>query len=123
MNPIETHKNRSKRSHIFHRWIALNGVIEKLSTPFSDRLSRHIGEEGFERRALITVQPLVNSSSAPSPVSRALKRSSLCFVLWDLEAAPIGWQLFILGSCQSDSTAFWLPLDTYATRLLAQALI
>src|SRR5215212_6254121 len=86
---IGTHKNRPKRSHIFHHWIALNEAIEKLSTPFSDRLYRHLGEEGYERRALerralITVQPLVNSSSTPSPVSRALKRSSLCFVLWDL---------------------------------------
>jgi integrase len=39
-----------------------------------------------------------------------------------LEAAPIGWQLFILGNSQSDITAFLLLLDTYATRLLAQAL-
>jgi hypothetical protein len=43
--------------------------------------------------------------------------------LWiSLEAAPIGWQLFILGSSQSDCTAFPLFLDTYVTRLLAQAL-
>jgi hypothetical protein len=40
----------------------------------------------------------------------------------DLELAPIGWQLFILGSYQSDSTAFPLFLDTYATRLLARPL-
>ena len=39
-----------------------------------------------------------------------------------LELAPIGWQLFILGSYQSDSTAFPLFLDTYATRLLARPL-
>src|SRR5215217_2641066 len=39
-----------------------------------------------------------------------------------LEAAPIGWQLFLLGSSQGDSTAFPLCFDTYATRLLAQAL-
>ena len=39
-----------------------------------------------------------------------------------LEAAPIGWQLFILGSSQRDSTALPSFLDTYATRLLAQAL-
>jgi hypothetical protein len=43
-------------------------------------------------------------------------------IVVDLEAAPIGWQLFILGSRQSDSTALLLFLDTYATRLLAQAL-
>src|SRR5215212_954179 len=99
MKPYRTHKNRPKRSHIFHHWIALNGEIEKLPTPFSDRLSRHIGEEGFERRALITVQPLVNSSSAPSPVSRALKRSSLCFVLWDLYRRGCGSKM-IRGSRQ-----------------------
>jgi hypothetical protein len=40
----------------------------------------------------------------------------------DLEAAPIGWQRFILGSSQSDCTAFLLFLVTKATRLLAQAL-
>ncbi len=39
-----------------------------------------------------------------------------------LEAAPIGWQLFALGSSQSDCTALTSLLDTYATRLLAQAL-
>jgi hypothetical protein len=39
-----------------------------------------------------------------------------------LELPPIGWQLFILGSSQSDSTAFPSFLDTYATRLLAEAL-
>jgi len=39
-----------------------------------------------------------------------------------LEAAPIGWQLFALGSSQGDCTAFTLFLDTYATRLLALAL-
>ncbi len=40
----------------------------------------------------------------------------------DLEAPPIGWQLFALGDSQSDSTAFPSFLDTYATRLLAEAL-
>jgi hypothetical protein len=39
-----------------------------------------------------------------------------------LEAVPIGWQRFILGSSQSDCTAFLLFLVTKATRLLAQAL-
>jgi hypothetical protein len=38
-----------------------------------------------------------------------------------LEAVPIGWQRFILGSSQSDCTAFLLFLVTKATRLLAQA--
>src|SRR5215217_2316524 len=40
----------------------------------------------------------------------------------DLELPPIGWQLFILGNSKSDSTAFPLFLDTYATRLLAEPL-
>src|SRR5215217_5524725 len=48
--------------------------------------------------------------------------SALSYALWPLEAAPIGWQLFLLGSSQGDSTAFPLCFDTYATRLLAQAL-
>src|SRR5215211_8877691 len=39
-----------------------------------------------------------------------------------LELPPIGWQLFILGNSKSDSTAFPLFLDTYATRLLAEPL-
>src|SRR5215208_8150943 len=39
-----------------------------------------------------------------------------------LELPPIGWQLFILGSSQSDSTAFPSFLATYATRLLAEPL-
>src|SRR5215204_4147437 len=39
-----------------------------------------------------------------------------------LEAAPIGKQIFAHGISQRDPTAFWLVLDTYATRLLAQAL-
>jgi hypothetical protein len=39
-----------------------------------------------------------------------------------IEAAPIGWQLFVLESGKSDSIAFLLLLATYATRLLAQAL-
>src|SRR5829696_5278897 len=40
----------------------------------------------------------------------------------DLELPSIGWQLFILGSSQSDSTAFPSSLDTYATRLLTEPL-
>src|SRR5215217_4763125 len=50
--------------------------------------------------------------------------ASLLFValVWALELPPIGWQLFILGSSQSDSTAFPSFLDTYATCLLAEPL-
>src|SRR5215218_7413329 len=39
-----------------------------------------------------------------------------------LEVPSIGWQLFILESYQSDSTAFPSCLDTYATRLLTEPL-
>src|SRR5215211_4308115 len=42
--------------------------------------------------------------------------------LTSLEAAPIGGQLFAHDNSQRDCTAFRLLLDTYATRLLAQAL-
>jgi hypothetical protein len=42
--------------------------------------------------------------------------------LASLEAAPICWQLFMLGSSQSDCTAFLLFLVTRATCLLAPAL-
>jgi hypothetical protein len=41
----------------------------------------------------------------------------------NLELPPIGWQLFILGNSQSNSTAFPSFLDTYATRLLAEPLM
>jgi hypothetical protein len=40
-----------------------------------------------------------------------------------LEAAPIGGQLFAHGISGRDCIAFCLLLDTYDTRLLAQALI
>src|SRR5215208_6215826 len=39
-----------------------------------------------------------------------------------LELPPIGWQLFVLGISQSNSTAFQWLLDTYTTRLLAEPL-
>src|SRR5215203_2654736 len=39
-----------------------------------------------------------------------------------LELPSIGWQLFVLGSTQSDSTASLSLLDTYATRLLTEPL-
>jgi hypothetical protein len=39
-----------------------------------------------------------------------------------LELPSIGWQLFVLGNSQSDSTAFQSSLDTYATRLLTEPL-
>ncbi len=44
------------------------------------------------------------------------------FTRCSLELPSIGWQLFILDSYQSDSTAFPLSLDTCATRLLTEPL-
>jgi hypothetical protein len=40
----------------------------------------------------------------------------------DLELPSIGWQLFVLSSSRSDSTAFPSFLDTYATHLLTEPL-
>src|SRR5215213_1740225 len=39
-----------------------------------------------------------------------------------LELPPIGWQLFILNSAQSDFKVVPSLLDTYSTHLLAEAL-
>src|SRR5215210_5583804 len=39
-----------------------------------------------------------------------------------LELPSIGWQLFALVGSQSDSTASFSSLDTYATRLLTEPL-
>jgi hypothetical protein len=39
-----------------------------------------------------------------------------------LELPSIGWQLIILGSSLSDSTAFLSSIDTYAIRLLTEPL-
>src|SRR5215212_7236834 len=39
-----------------------------------------------------------------------------------LELPSIGWQLFVIGSSQSDSTASLPLLDTYTTRLLTEPL-
>jgi hypothetical protein len=42
--------------------------------------------------------------------------------LYDLELPSIGWQLFILGCSQGDSSAFPSRLATYTTRLLTEPL-
>src|SRR5215217_3792467 len=56
-------------------------------------------------------------------MSQCLPLGSLCaHISQILEAAPIGWQLFVLESGKSDSIVFLLLLATYATCLLAQAL-
>jgi hypothetical protein len=51
-----------------------------------------------------------------------LPRKPSSFLEDDLELPPIGWQLFILGSSQSDSIAFPSFLDTHDIRLLAEPL-
>src|SRR5215218_9249507 len=61
-------------------------------------------------------------SSATSRFPVWLKSSSISRRTTALELPPIGWQLFILGNSKSDSTAFPLFLDTYASRLLAEPL-
>ncbi len=40
----------------------------------------------------------------------------------DLELAPIGWQRLALDLAADDQTAVSLPVDTFATRLLARPL-
>src|SRR5215203_5217913 len=62
------------------------------------------------------------SSKARSSVRIKTTFGGLDFSFSSLEAAPIGKQIFAHGISQRDPTAFWLVLDTYATRLLAQAL-
>ncbi len=53
---------------------------------------------------------------------RSLQKLSVRVSQLNLELPSIGWQLFVLGSSQSDSTAFSSLLDTYATRLLTEPL-
>ncbi|MDX6380270.1 MAG: hypothetical protein QOI57_1294 [Rubrobacteraceae bacterium] len=48
------------------------------------------------------------------------RRLSLSFR--ELELAPIGWKLFILGNSPPDQVAASLAVDKFDTRLLAQAL-
>jgi hypothetical protein len=50
---------------------------------------------------------------------QATSACSYARLLHGLEAAPIGEQFFAHGISRRDWTAFWLVLDTYATRLLA----
>jgi hypothetical protein len=51
-----------------------------------------------------------------------LMGASIMALFSALELPSIGWQLFILGSSQSDATAFPSFLDTHATRLLTEPL-
>src|SRR5215211_1631185 len=61
--------------------------------------------------------------SPPPEQKQGLSRTTKAvIVVIILELPPIGWQLFILGSSQSYSTAFPTFLDTCATRLLAEPL-
>ena len=58
---------------------------------------------------------------AAACIKRAGCKSLALFM--HLELPSIGWQLFALGSPQSDSTAILPFLATYATRLLTEVLI
>jgi hypothetical protein len=85
--------------------------------------------ESFSRRSSLgtplAVGMYIDADKGKSPPAwRGLSPTSdrAPLVKGDLEAAPIGWQLFVLESGKSDSIAFLLLLATYATRLLAQAL-
>src|SRR4051812_2690389 len=60
------------------------------------------------------------SSSCRATAILALSNRFFCSV--DIELAPIGWQLLILGDSQTDQTAGSLAVDTFDTRLLAQPL-
>jgi hypothetical protein len=67
--------------------------------------------KGNTRAPMVTApRPIVPNTAKVKP-----QRSGL-------ELPSIGWQLFILGNSQSDSTAFLSFLDTYATRLLTEPL-
>ena len=69
--------------------------------------------------------PVITDRAGPSRLRRSgasiLPRVA-CFVAEGLELPSIGWQLFVLGSSQSDSAASSSLLDTYATRLLTEPL-
>ena len=58
----------------------------------------------------------------PRPPEHQARRSRVVLTNRELELPSIGWQLFILDSSQSHSTAFPSCLDTYATRLLTEPL-
>jgi hypothetical protein len=52
---------------------------------------------------------------------RLLEKSPKSLLVPNLEAAPIGWQLFVLGNSPNEQAAVSLAVDTFDTRLLAQA--
>jgi hypothetical protein len=83
---------------ITRRWFLLKQPRDHCSiTLFTEALGRRV----------------VRRSHSPGPTLMSIPY---------LEAAPIGGQLFIVGSFPSDCTAFPLFLDTYTTRQLAEAL-
>ena len=92
-------------------------LYQRGSAESRDPDSQHPDEAGYDEAK--------HRADAPWPVRKgalALKlyENSLSTVL---EAAPIGGQLFAHGISGRDCIAFCLLLDTYDTRLLAQALI
>src|SRR5215216_4517973 len=106
------------------------GVACYVPHPKNNVSFSHSGDASLRRRRAFIFRPRNSASATPStwllagsspPSALTVQATSFratCF----LELPPIGWQLFILGNSKSDSTAFPLFLDTYATRLLAEPL-
>jgi hypothetical protein len=74
----------------------------------------------FPSSCSVPVQPHSTWVERPSLLPHTSQKADLCEVA--LEAAPIGGQLFTHDTSRNDCAAISLLLDTYATRLLAQAL-
>jgi hypothetical protein len=76
------------------------------------------------RRTAYTVGFLMDRARLlrPGPPSCLYSPNCAEIEFAEVRACAIGWQLFVLGSSQSDSVAFLLLLATYATRLLARLL-
>src|SRR5215210_4063951 len=77
-------------------------------------------------KTLVTFSIVTSAISPPPFVSPTLLGPGLpwfpVFFPVFLELPSIGWQLFALVGSQSDSTASFSSLDTYATRLLTEPL-
>jgi hypothetical protein len=88
--------------------LALQGYLDQMSTLVLEDL------DDPKVRTMLQARTLT--------VLRRLDSSHKTEVMRYLELPSIGWQLFVLGSSQSDSTASSALLDTYATRLLTEPL-
>jgi hypothetical protein len=103
----------------FGRWW---GAGTRLATKMFKKLEEELeavdveGHEAFALRS--SLEPMESLSTAG--VVRLLPMFDA--YTHGLEAPPIGWQLFALDSPRRDGKAFVSSLDTYDTRLLAEAL-